>query len=936
MNQVDIVAWLRTHAAGGAHLCMDSRHVAPGDVFFAVPGRTTDGRRYLLQAVERGASSLVIEADPAASHHDAQSVPPCPVPESIPVLYVSGLSRCVGHVAHEWYGRPSETVSVVAVTGTNGKTSCVQWLAAALNAESVPCGTIGTLGVTLPDGGNLGGALTTPDVLTVHRCLAALREAGAEVVAMEASSIGIEQGRLDGVRVSVAAFTNLTHDHLDYHLTLDNYRQAKMALFTRKDLGAIITNLDDPVGREIFALKSACPVTAYSLREAPDAQVKAHEIQAGRYGLVFNVSTPSGQAQLLTRLVGEHNVANLLLVAAVLEHLGWGLPKVARVLASLQPVEGRLQWVDPVPVKGVQPAAPLVVVDYAHTPDALERALVALRDLATARQGRLVCVFGCGGDRDVAKRPVMGRIASRLADDIILTSDNPRSEEPAHIMSQVLAGMPAEPVVEPDRACAILTAIWRAQPADVILLAGKGHETYQEFSSGRIPFDDREWARFALTWRQDLPVSTDTRTLESGDLFIALRGDAFDGHDYIEAARVNGACAAIVESACDDPLPQFVLGDTRQALIRAALTWRALHDLPLIAVTGSNGKTTTKEMIACILRAAHGDDATMATRGNLNNDIGVPLTLLRLRAVHKAAVVELGMNHPGEIALLAQMARPTVALVNNAQREHQEFMRSVEAVARENGTVIHALPDNGVAVFPGDDTFSDLWLTLAAGRPVLRFGFESRFDIWVDQIRADQDSTGFVLHYGSSVAELTLRAPGVHNLRNAMAAAACALAAGIELAVIARGLEAFLPVGGRMQPHRVAGGFQVIDDTYNANPDSVRAAIDVLASLKGKKILVLGDMAEVGDNGPLMHAEVGAYALEQGIDELLVLGDSSAHAARAFGPAARSFGQFDDLMAALLERLPANVLIKGSRSARMERVLKALAERSPEFMAAGD
>lgn len=936
MNHLDIVAWLKAHVAGRAHLCMDSRHVAAGDVFFAVPGRTTDGRRYLHQAVQQGAAALVVEAGPGADRDSAELNQAYPIPDGVPLLHVSGLSRLLGEVAHEWYERPSQKVSVVAVTGTNGKTSCVQWIAAALNAESVPCGTIGTLGVTLPDGSNLGGALTTPDVLTVHRCLSALRDAGAEVVAMEASSIGIKQGRLDGVHVSVAAFTNLTHDHLDYHQTLDNYRQAKLALFTRADLGAIITNIDDPVGREIFGLKSVCPVTAYSLREAPEAQVQAHEIQAGRYGLVFNVSTPSGHAQLLTRLVGEHNVANLLLVAAVLEHLGWGLPKVARVLAALQPVEGRLQWVDPVVVNHGQVAAPLVVVDYAHTPDALERALVALRDLAVARQGRLVCLFGCGGDRDIAKRPIMGRIASRLADEIILTSDNPRSEDPVQIMNQVLAGMPSRPVVEPDRACAILMAVWRANPADVILLAGKGHETYQEFSSVRVPFDDREWARFALTWRQDLALSTDTRTLVEGDLFVALRGDAFDGHDYLETARLNGACAAIVESACADPLPQFVLGDTRQALIRAARTWRALHDLPLIAVTGSNGKTTTKEMIACILRAGHGDDATMATRGNLNNDIGVPLTLLRLRDRHKAAVVELGMNHPGEIALLADIARPTVALVNNAQREHQEFMRSVEAVARENGTVINSLPSHGIAVFPGDDTFSDLWMALVADRTTLRFGFESRFDVWVDQIRADKDSTGFVLHHGSSGVELTLRAPGVHNLRNAMAAAACALAAGVDLAAIARGLEAFLPVGGRMQPHRVAGGFQVIDDTYNANPDSVRAAIDVLAGLEGKKILVLGDMAEVGENGPLMHAEVGAYALQQGIDELLVLGESSTHAAQAFGPSASSFQHFEELMKALTERLPGNVLVKGSRSARMERVIKALAERSPEFMAAGD
>lgn len=933
MNQVDIVTWLDAHADRSVHLCMDSRHVQAGDIFFAVPGRSTDGRAYVDQAIQQGAGVVVLEATDSAQLK--QSV--CAIVEHIeqagvPVLQVGQLASVLGHVAHQWYGAPSESMSVVAVTGTNGKTSCVQWIAAALNAEAVPCGTIGTLGVTLPNGKNLGGALTTPDVLSVHRSLAALRDAGAEVVAMEASSIGIEQGRLDGVCVAVAAFTNLTHDHLDYHHTFENYQQAKMALFRRSELKAIVTNLDDSVGRQVFELAVSCPVTGYSLHGEPRAHVFANDVQAGRHGLVFHVNTPSGQAQMLTRLVGEHNVANLLLVAAVLEHLGWGLPKVARVLAALLPVEGRLQWVDPV-VTTENPSMPLVVVDYAHTPDALERALIALRDLVTARHGRLVCVFGCGGDRDTSKRPVMGRIAARLADDVFLTSDNPRSEDPAQIIQQVLAGMPTSPVIEPDRACAILRAVWQAGPADVVLLAGKGHETYQEFASGRLPFDDREWARFALTWRQGLQISTDTRTLASGDLFVALTGEAFDGHDYVQMAREKGACAAVVEQWCDDPLPQFVLGNTRQALMRAATVWRSLFDMPLIAVTGSNGKTTTKEMIASILRAAHGEQAMMATRGNLNNEIGVPLTLLRLRREHRGAVIELGMNHPGEIPVLAQMACPTVALVNNAQREHQEFMHSVEAVARENGSVISALPPEGVAVFPGDDVFSDLWMGLSESRSVLRFGFESRYDIWVDHIRADQDLTRCVMHYDQKSADITLRAPGVHNLRNAMAAAACALAAGIELSIIASGLAAFTPVGGRMQPRRVASGFQVIDDTYNANPDSVRAAIDVLAGLTGKKVLVLGDMAEVGNDGPAMHAEVGAYALQQGIDELLVLGHASVHAARAFGEAALAFDALEPLMQALLARLPANVLVKGSRSARMERVLKALAERSPEFMA---
>ncbi|MGB3289925.1 MAG: bifunctional UDP-N-acetylmuramoyl-L-alanyl-D-glutamate--2,6-diaminopimelate ligase MurE/UDP-N-acetylmuramoyl-tripeptide--D-alanyl-D-alanine ligase MurF, partial [Burkholderiaceae bacterium] len=823
---------------------------------------------------------------------------------------------------------PSKALSVLAVTGTNGKTSCVQWLAAALNAEGIPCGTVGTLGVSLPDGRNLGGALTTPDVLTMHRSLAAMRDAGAAVVALEASSIGLEQGRLSHVRIEVAAFTNLTRDHLDYHHTLENYKQAKFALFAWPDLRRAVVNADDPAGAELLRNLRPGLAISYSIQSAAGADVQAEDVHTGPYGLVFNLQTRGGAAQLLTRLVGEHNISNLLLVAAVLQELGWDLPKVARVLATLRSVPGRLQIVEPLARADGARAAAMVVVDYAHTPDALERALDALRGVASVRGGKLVCVFGCGGNRDSGKRPLMGRIAAERADVVILTNDNPRAEAPEAIIAQIIAGMPAAaPRVEQDRALAILSAIWGAGTDDVVLLAGKGHETYQEFQGVRAPFDDREWARFALTFLQDSRLSSDTRTLSEGQMFLALKGEAFDGHDYLATAQDAGACAAIVERPDTSvDLPQFILGDTRQALLRIATAWRRLFELPVIAVTGSNGKTTTKEMIASILRQALGEEGSLATRGNLNNDIGVPLTVLRLNTSHLAAVFELGMNHPGEIALLAQVAQATVALVNNAQREHQEFMHTVEAVARENGSVLQALPEGGMAVFPGDDEYAGLWTRMAGKHRVLRFGFDAQFEVYADQIHAEPTRTLCQIHTPVGNAGVALSAPGVHNLRNALAAAACALCAGVPLADIVRGLEAFNPVAGRMQPRKLASGFQLIDDTYNANPDSVRAAIDVLAQLAGKKVLVLGDMGEVGENGPAMHAEVGAYARERGIDILLAFGPASVNAAQAFGADARAFDSMEQLNPHLLTLLPANILVKGSRSTRMERVVRALEE----------
>ncbi|MCX5464725.1 bifunctional UDP-N-acetylmuramoyl-L-alanyl-D-glutamate--2,6-diaminopimelate ligase MurE/UDP-N-acetylmuramoyl-tripeptide--D-alanyl-D-alanine ligase MurF [Alcaligenes parafaecalis] len=912
MNAAAILEWLAQHVAPTANLCLDSRQIKAGDAFFACRGHQGDGREYEVQAVQQGAVAIVRE-------QGDQAVDP-----GVPVLQVANLSALLGEVAHQWWGRPSEEMTVVAVTGTNGKTSTVQWVASALNHSQVPCGTIGTLGVTLPDGSNLGGVLTTPDVLTVHRSLAAIRAQGGNAVALEASSIGLEQGRLDGVRIDIAGFTNLTHDHLDYHHSMEQYKQAKLRLFSWPGLRSVVLNADDATGRELMQAGLAARVISYSMSQ-PEVDLLAQDVHTGADGQVFNLVTAHGTAQILTHLLGEHNVANLLLVAGVLQEVGWPVSKIARIMDKLESVPGRLQIVTPNSTAGRQQPLPLVVVDYAHTADALERALQALREVATVRGGKLTCVFGCGGNRDTAKRPVMGEVAARLADNVLVTTDNPRFEDPADIIRQIVAGMPEAPAVQMDRARAILSSVWAANPEDIVLLAGKGHETYQEVQGERSVFDDSDWAKAALLWLRGVRLSTDSRSLTKGDLFLALSGEQFDGHRYLEKAKEQGAHAAIV--AQRDPqvdLPQIVLGDTRRALMTLATEWRSRFDIPVIGVTGSNGKTTTKEMIAAILRAWLGDAESLATRGNLNNDLGVPLSILRLSSEHKAAVLEMGMNHPGEIAVLAAMARPTIALINNAQREHQEFMHSVEAVARENGAVIDALPQDGALVIPDDDAFSAMWAEQAGQRSVLRFGLSGQETVFAADMFVEPAQTRFVLHVAGQSAALTLSSPGIHNLRNALAAAACAHAAGAPLNAIVQGLESFRPVTGRMQPKQLSSGYQLIDDTYNANPDSVRAAIDVLAQLKGRKVLVLGNMAEIGDNSSELHAEVGAYAKERGMDELLTLGGDASHAAQAFGARAHQFETLEDMVSYLLALEPSHVLIKGSRSARMERVVAAL------------
>ena len=432
-----------------------------------------------------------------------------------------------------------------------------------------------------------------------------------------------------------------------------------------------------------------------------------------------------------------------------------------------------------------------------------------------------------------------------------------------------------------------------------------------------------ENARFAA-------VSSDSRTIEDGALFVALRGERFDGHRYLAAARSHGAVAAMVDRRAQmdggaSPLPLLVVDDTRLGLGRLAAYWRSKFKLPLIAVTGSNGKTTVKEMIASILAEHAGPGHAFATPGNLNNDIGLPLTLLHLRAAHTCAVVELGMNHPGETAYLAGIARPTVALVNNAQREHQEFMQSVEEVAHEHGAVFSALPADGVAVINADDAYAAYWRGLAAPRRMLEFGIERPAAVG-GRFELRDFGSDIVLRAAEGEAPLRLQAAGVHNVRNALAAAAAAAAAGVRLAAIARGLAGFVPVQGRLQKLAGKGGAIVLDDSYNANPDSVIAAIDVLARAGGRKFLVLGDMGEVGARGAAFHAEIGRHARACQIDRLFLVGELSAHAAAAFGDGAEHYADIDALLAALAPALEAGVtsLIKGSRFMRMERVVHAL------------
>jgi len=430
-------------------------------------------------------------------------------------------------------------------------------------------------------------------------------------------------------------------------------------------------------------------------------------------------------------------------------------------------------------------------------------------------------------------------------------------------------------------------------------------------------------------------VGTDSRRIRSGQLFVALRGENFDGHDFVLKAAEEGATAALVDALwasanTDVPLPLIVVADTRVALGALAAHWRARFDIPLIGVTGSNGKTTVKEMCAAIMAAQSRRDgreanAVLATTGNLNNDIGLPLTLLELRDTHSCAVIEMGMNRPGEIASLAQIARPTVAIVTNAQRAHLQGLGTLVDIAREKGAIYQGLPEDGVAIINADDPHADYWRTLNTGRKIVSFGLTQPADV---SGRCELHGLGARLCLVSpeGTVDIALAVPGEHNVRNALGAAAACLAAGACLDAVVDGLGAFTGTRGRLQSGPGVNGATVVDDSYNANPDSVRAAIDVLASTPGRKILILGDMGEIGRTSAQVHDEIGGYAKSKGVDALFALGEMSAVAARNFGDGGQHFRTVEALVSAVKKQLDDEtvVLVKGSRFMRMERVADAL------------
>ncbi len=980
----------------------DSRQVAAGTLFVAVRGHERDGHDFIDQALERGCIGVVGEIEPDVSAG------------KVPFFRVADSRYALGLLAAEFYGNPADEMTLIGVTGTNGKTTTAWILEAILQQAGLQTGVIGTVNYRYQgaDGQMVvrPARLTTPDPLQLQLLLQEMAEAGVTHVVIEASSHALHQGRLAGLLLSVALFTNLSRDHLDYHRNMENYFAAKKLLFTsclqKGGISVVVVQpeLDSDYGSRLAEELTGQKVIRVGLEQAN--QVFADNLQLGIDSSSFTLKIPEKTVvePVGSSLIGRHNVLNQIGAAGVAFALDIEAAYIREGLNKLKDVPGRLERISSGD-ESIQMAQPAIFVDYAHTPDALENILTTLRPLVSV-SGRLVCVFGCGGDRDQGKRPLMGKVAGRLADIVMLTSDNPRSEVPEAIIAEIepglkrasrtrktvnelfSAGTGSGYMIETDRRTAIHLACAGSRDGDLVVVAGKGHEDYQIKDQGKEFFSDHIEVQNGLaawtvdnlikaiggtlsadTWSSQMIFSgicTDSRSLKEGDVFIALRGDKYDGHDFIDDAVAKGAAVVVAENI---PLKLknkawlIQVDDTLKALGDLAGLRRKLlvDNLKVIGIAGSNGKTTLKEMTAAIFSEFYSsaiDDEysrslILKTEGNFNNLIGLPLSLLPLRAEHLVAVLEMGMNSFGEIERLTEIADPDIACINTIQAEHLAGVGSIEGVARANGELFAGLRPDALRIVNYDDPrvvkLAKKYSGPEIGFAITAKGRQKKPVVSVTRITSlGEKGSRFTLHIGDWQQRITISVPGVHNVHNAAATAAICHGYGVTNEAIIRGLAHYISVNKRMQFMEMPGGLLVLDDSYNANPSSMEAALRTVASFGDqncRRVAALGDMLELGDEAEDRHREIGRLLATLGYDMIAVTGDYSEQ----YLAGAREAGMSNNQMMRFVEtvtmadwlyhlliagRLAEGdwLLVKGSRGMRMEKLLVELQNRFDHAM----
>lgn len=915
----------------------DSRLVGEGDLFVAVPGMSVDGHGFAAKAVQQGAAALVVERR---------------LRLKVPQLVVENASYALGILAAHAAGRPADRLSTIGITGTNGKTTTSYMIESMLQAAKRSPGILGTVSYRFA-GQEKPAPYTTPTPLVLQETLTEMAGAGCDSVIMEVSSAALHMDRLVGTSFDVAAFSNLSQDHLDIHKTMEEYRDAKARLFHSHlaPEGVAVINMDDPAGAAMVEACGSAKVLRVSHRKDAEAEIRILGHTSSIAGIRADISTPRGTLRVESAaLIGHYNVDNIALAVGVAEALGLSHKAIVAGIAQMPGVPGRVERV-------VNDQQIDIFVDYAHSPDALVNVLSALRPLT---QRRLLCVFGCGGDRDPGKRSLMGAAVAEAADLAIVTSDNPRTEDPQAIIDMITPAVPDGFFVDVDRRIAIEAAIAEATPGDVVLIAGKGHEDYQIVGTKKVHFDDREEATVACEARQVFSlreildsidggvisdrgdkefrrVVIDGRVAAPGDLYVAIRGERFDGHDYCQQAIAAGATGVLVERGRGKGIKNATVievEDPRVALGDIARLHRQRWAGTLIGITGSAGKTTTKDLIAAALRST---GRVHAAVGSNNNETGVPLTLLGLRPYHDFAVIEMGMRALGEIDYLASVALPKVSVVVNAGTAHVGILGSAAAIAKAKGEIYGNHMGDGISIYPaGDPRLARL---AAAAATKMSFGDatgDEPSDADLRLLRYEPrgiDGCLMEIDYAGKNYQIELPLVGKHNALNACCALITAMACGAAPADVVASIICIRAPSMRGEIREIAGR-KILIDCYNANPSSMEAALQTLSELSADRraFAVLGDMLELGEHAPESHRLVGEQAAALHIP-VVAMGQYRKMvvegAAGCGGIAWSAANALAAARAALACTHPGDwILLKASRGMKLERVADSILQES--------
>ncbi len=846
-------------------IASNSADVKDGYLFIAINGLKTDGTKFIPDAIKQGAVAILTNKAKVVS--------------DIPVYYVSDIRRMVPLIASRFYR--DIPPHIIGITGTNGKTSTVTFIRQILKLCGIKSASIGTLGVESDDY-NFYTSTTSPDPILLYQSLNRLYSDGVKVVGIEVSSHALDQNRFGGLKFDVIGFTNFTQDHLDYHRTMEEYFNAKKKLFTSNPKSISVLNADIDEFKELKALN-----------EKHISYGKNGDIRLNYFDLAnHRISLSENEAEYITpfKVAGDFQAYNLMCAIACCRNFV-SMEQIVSVIHQLSSPVGRMEKVAQTLTGGI------VLTDYAHTPDGLEKALMSARKLC---QNKLYVIFGCGGNRDKTKRPLMGKIADKLADYAIVTDDNPRYECPADIRSEILSAM-RHGIEIGSRSKAIAHALMRLRKGDVLLIAGKGHEEGQEINGVVYPFNDKIQTQYELRaieenpiWTSpeismvlDVPVSVhkvaygmsfDSRTLKVGDIYIALTGGQKDGHLYVKDALKKGAVYAIVEhdvADVEDKDSLIIVKDTMVALRSLAQYARQRSNATFIGVTGSSGKTTTRQMIVQALKPF---GLVHTTRGNFNNHIGVPLTLCNMPTNTEYAVIEMGMNHHGELLELSKMVRPHISLITMIGLAHLEYFKSLQDIALAKSEIFVGQEKGGVVILNQDDACYDFLYekVIENGlKTIFSFGENKSSDIRLEKWDVQDLKSQIEVQISGQKYSYSLSSPGRHFVQNTLSALAVAKAIGLDIQTACQSLNDMDLLDGRGKVYQIdvfGKNITLIDDAYNANPSSMQASIEVLGKMSGRRVAILGDMKELGAQSEELHIKIGKVLLENKINIVYTIG----------------------------------------------------------------